>query len=693
MRMPRTARTLTRIAALLAVSTVPMFAAVSIVTSSLPVATVGAFYSVGFSVSGGVAPYSWSAGGSVPPGLMVSAGGSINGTPTAAGSYTFTLSTTDSQGAWASRTLTLVVTGSAMSITTTGALPPATLGQNYSFTLTASGGAPPYRWTAAGGVPPGLTLDVAKGVFSGIPTAAGTFSFAVQVTDGAQAGASANLTLRVVPAPLTISTAPPIFTGTLGIPYSQPFSASGGVPPYTWSILSGSTGGLSLDSAAGALGGKPAIAGTFDFTLQVSDAAGATTSRSFSLTVSPPVLTLLASASLPAGAVGSSYNQKLPLSAVGGTPPYHWNVVNGALPPGLDFAADTLTISGEPTGPGLFSFSIQVADAAGQKASKPLTLTIAPGPLTLTTGRVLPEASLNVPYRASIAASGGAPPYTWSAAGLPAGLAIDPSTGSITGTPTAAGAFPLAITVSDAALVNASDRFTLNVKLPPPPPISLSGLPAAVDPATQLPLTIALASPFSAPITGQAILTFSPETGVTDKTVQFASGGNVANFSIPAGATAATSDVPLAIQTGTVAGTITVSVRLQAAGVDITPLPAPAMTAAVGRSAPVITGVQVNRSAGKIEIAVSGYSTSREVTQATFTFAAASGQTLQAAASSIVIPVESLFGAWFQNPSNGAYGSQFVLTQPFSIQGDSSAVVPQTVTLTNRSGSVTRPLQ
>src|SRR5581483_455375 len=186
-----------------------------------------------------------------------------------------------------------------------------------------------------------------------------------------------------------------------------------------------------------------------------------------------------------------------------------------------------------------------------------------------------------------------------------------------------------------------------------------------------------------------AILTFSPETGPVDKTVQFASGGTTAVFSIPAGTTTVESPAPLAIQTGTVAGTITISLRLQAGGIDITPIPAPTISTQITRAAPVIRNVQVSRSSGAISLAISGYSTAREITQATFTFRAASGQTLQSAASSITVAVENLFGSWFQDPANGPYGSQFVFTQPFNVQGDSSAVLPDSVVLTNRAGSTT----
>jgi hypothetical protein len=77
------------------------------------------------------------------------------------------------------------------------------------------------------------------------------------------------------------------------------------------------------------------------------------------------------------------------------------------------------------------------------------------------------------------------------------------------------------------------------------------------------------------------------------------------------------------------------------------------------------------------------------VTQAVFTFKAAAGQTLQSAAQTVTIPVDTLFGPWFQDAANSAFGTQFIYSQPFTVQGDATAVVPDTVTLTNRLGSVT----
>ena len=69
------------------------------------------------------------------------------------------------------------------------------------------------------------------------------------------------------------------------------------------------------------------------------------------------------------------------------------------------------------------------------------------------------------------------------------------------------------------------------------------------------------------------------------------------------------------------------------------------------------------------------------------TFTAASVQTLQSSASSITVDVGSVFNTWYQSANNTQYGSQFVFTQPFTIQGDATAVTPTSVTLTNRQGS------
>ena len=568
-------------------------------------------------------------------------------------------------------------------INTTSPLPAATVGQSYTLTFTASGGSQPYSWTAPQGLPAGLTLAKTTGILSGQPVSAGIFDqLSIQVTDSAQHVATGIFSLTINPAPLTITTTSPLFTGIVGTQYSQSFTASGGVPPYSWSIRSGSTGDLKL--VGNALQGTPQTAGTLSFTIQVTDNAGAQVSQAFTITINPPSLSITTSSSLPNGAVGASYSQKF--GAVGGTPPYTWSLSGDSIP-GLTFSTSQVTLSGVPTTAGTYNFTLQAADSGGLTATRSFSLVIAPATLTITSATQLPDANLGAPYSYHMAASGGVPPYTWSANGLPAGLSLDAGSGLISGVINAAGALSFTVRVIDSTQASALNLFHLNVSLPVLPSVTIGGLPNNANPAQQFGLQISLGAAFPVALSGQAILSFSPDTGAGDGTIQFATGGTTVNFTVAAGSTAAVSTGTLALQTGTVAGTITVSLRLQAGGVDITPSPAPTATTHIAGAAPVIQSAQVVRNSGGFNIVVIGFATTREVTQATYNFTAAAGQTLQV--SQVTVPVDTLFATWYQNAQNTAYGSQFLLTQPFSIQGDATAVIPQSVTLTNRVGSVT----
>ena len=155
--------------------------------------------------------------------------------------------------------------------------------------------------------------------------------------------------------------------------------------------------------------------------------------------------------SLPGGTIFIAYPPTT-LAATGGEPPYNWSVIGGSLPPGLGLSSAGV-ISGTPTAGGVFNVTVQVADTLANAASKMLSITIETGSLAITTTQ-LPAGTVNVPYSATLGASGGTPPYAWSiiVGTLPIGLSLDGASGVISGTPTVAGASNFTVQVQDSSL-------------------------------------------------------------------------------------------------------------------------------------------------------------------------------------------------------------------------------------------------
>lgn len=167
----------------------------AVVTPSVPAGVVGTPYSQALAAVSGTIPYSWNVlSGSLPAGLTLSSAGLLAGTPSEASSSTFTARVADAVSATATRTFTIVITGS-LDITTS-ALPDARTGVSYAQTLAVSGGTGPYAWTVLGGsLPPGLVLGEANGTISGTPSTLGSFAFTAKVTDANNAAATRAFTI------------------------------------------------------------------------------------------------------------------------------------------------------------------------------------------------------------------------------------------------------------------------------------------------------------------------------------------------------------------------------------------------------------------------------------------------------------------------------------------------------------------
>lgn len=176
--------------------------------------------------------------------------------------------------------------------------------------------------------------------------------------------------------------------GAVGTPFSASFGASGGAPPYTWTLDSGSLpAGLSL-SGDGFITGTPTAAGSTPFSVKVTDSNGASaTSGTLTITVTAAVVTITTT-TLPDGIYNTAYSQTL--EAVNGTPPYTWSVTGAfdPLPPGLLLNPATGMITGTPTAPETANMQVQAEDATGAVATAVLSLTIAP-PAATGTAQIL----------------------------------------------------------------------------------------------------------------------------------------------------------------------------------------------------------------------------------------------------------------------------------------------------------------
>lgn len=274
------------------------------------------------------------------------------------------------------------------------------------------------------------------------------------------------------PPPASLSaTTSALPAGQVGTQYNASLAASGGTLPYQWSLSAGSLpAGLSLTSA-GVIGGKPTRAANgAAITVQVRDSGSPaqTSSRNLSVSIAPVPLAI-ATPSLPSGQVGVAYTASL--AATGGTLPYQWSVASGTLGAGLSLASGTGMISGTPTRESSgATVVLEVKDSSTPALahSQTFNVDIAAQPLAISAG-ALPNGQIGKPYLASLSTSGGTPPLVWSvstATPLPAGLQLNASTGTISGTPTAlASGVGVGIKVSDSGspMQSASAGRTLNV--------------------------------------------------------------------------------------------------------------------------------------------------------------------------------------------------------------------------------------
>lgn len=419
---------------------------VTLVSGLLPTGVVGTPYDASLSASGGDGDFEWSlVSGSFPAGLDLSADGSLSGTPTTAGSFDATVRAA-SGGQSATGPVRIVVV-EPLSITTT-ALASGIVGNDYAQVIGVEGGEGSVAFSVSEGtLPDGIALDEVSGSLSGSPTVAGAFDFGVEVTRGTQA-ASADFTLTVFES-LSITTTT-FETATVGVPYVDTVSASGGTGSYAFGVVAGALpDGLTLDSI-GVISGTPAAAGASELTIRAASGDQAVTADIEVVVYQPVSIT---TTTLPDGVTGMAYS--LDLAAAGGDGTYAWSLASGALPVGLALSGGG-AITGSPSVAGTSEWTVQ-ATSAGGDASQALSLTVWAPVVVTTTG--LANGAVGDAYDQTIAASGGSGTYTFvlTEGALPDGTILDESTGRITGTPNAPGTSDFTVEATSEGLADTSD--------------------------------------------------------------------------------------------------------------------------------------------------------------------------------------------------------------------------------------------
>ncbi|MFS8472197.1 autotransporter domain-containing protein [Xanthomonas campestris pv. campestris] len=448
-------------------------ATVTLPATSLPAGTAGQAYSGALNpATGGIPPYTYAVtAGALPAGITLNgSSGALTGTPGSVGSFAFSVTATDSTSGTPSqgtRGYTLNIAAPPI-VVAPSTLPAATRGTAYSQTLSASGGTAPYTYAlASGALPAGLTL-ASNGTLSGTATVEGSFNFTVTATDAGSFTANQAYSLTVA-GPNLVLPASSLPAGTAGQAYSASITpATGGTAPYSYALTAGALPtGVVVDVATGGLSGTPTVAGTFNFTLTVSDSTpspAAQASRSYTLTIAAPVI-VVAPTALPAATRGTVYSQTL--SASGGTAPYTYAVSAGNVPAGLTLASNG-TLSGTATVEGSFNFTVTATDANTFTASQAYAVTVA-GPNLALPASSLPAGTAGQAYAATIApATGGTAPYSYAltAGALPSGVVLDAATGALSGTPTVSGTFNFTLTVTDSTpspAAQANQSYTLSI--------------------------------------------------------------------------------------------------------------------------------------------------------------------------------------------------------------------------------------
>ena len=403
----------------------------------------------------GTQPITWSKSGSLPKGLELSSEGVITGTPTKAGTSTFTIKASNSAKKSASKKFSITIREKPVIKSANPAN--ATDGKSFNHTFTLTKGTKPITWSLINAaLPNNFTFDASKGKLSGTPNKVGTFNFTIRAENMAGSDEQ-NFYLRVNAVKPVIKTSK-LPDGYENTEYpTQILEISKGTKPVVWSIASGRLpNDLSL-SPEGIVTGTPTETGTFSITFKAennfenNDPYSGTKKISLKIKPEKPVIT---TTSIRDASADVQY-EPFQLQATGSG--ITWSK-SGNFPSGLSLSKSGI-ISGTPKKAGTYSFTITAKNTSGSDPRK-FTLTVRGVAPVINTDANLPNATVGKSYTLQMQATG-TKAITWSAENLPEGVSIGKTNGKITVKTKKSGVFTFTVIATNIA---GSDRKLFRLK-------------------------------------------------------------------------------------------------------------------------------------------------------------------------------------------------------------------------------------
>jgi hypothetical protein len=494
------------------------------------------------------------------------------------------------------------------------------VGQAFSYQITATNAPTSFGAT---GLPAGLSLNATSGVISGVPTAdtgAQPAAVVLIATNGDGTSAPKALALTVAPAPATpVITSAGSATGRVGAAFSYQITATGAPTSYVALDL---PAGLTVAPATGVISGTPAAAGVFTASIRAANAAGLGAASPLTLVIGPaataPAISSPASA---VGQVGAAFSYAI-LAAPG---PITGYAHTGTLPAGLTLNTATGIIAGSPTAPGVFTVQLTATGDGGTSLPQALTLLINPAAgAPVITSAFAVAGNVGAAFSYQITATN-APHLSLDAVNLPAGLAVNPFTGVIQGTPVAVGVTTAGLVATNAAGTGPARDLIIAIQPAATAPVITSPSAVAAQVGVALVYQIsATGAPTSYEMTGAPPwMTINPATGALGG-IPTAPGTFTVSL-LASNAAGTSAPLPLTLSVAAAAGTPVVISSRTASGRVGTLFVGYAITTSPAATTYAATGLPPGLGLDPATGAITGTPTASGIYQATLSASNASG--------------------------------------------------------------------